>query len=245
MILALLLTFFAGSITVLAPCVLPLLPVIIGGSFTGVTDKKRPFIIAASLSVSIVVFTLLLKVSTSLIGVSPTAWTSLSGGIVIALGVATLFPSLWDKAIGALGLQAKAQATLGSATRKGSAVLTGFALGPVFSSCSPTYVWIIATVLPENTSTGFIHLISYTLGLTIMLLLIGLLGRRWTDKINWLSNPHGFAQKAIGILFILVGLSIISGFDKKLQTYLVERDFLNLQGIEQKLVPEEKQPASQ
>ncbi len=40
--------FIAGVLTVLAPCVLPLLPVIIGGSISGDTkDRRRPFLIAA------------------------------------------------------------------------------------------------------------------------------------------------------------------------------------------------------
>ncbi len=42
--------FIAGILTVLAPCVLPLLPIIIGGSVAGKTyDSKRPVIIALSL----------------------------------------------------------------------------------------------------------------------------------------------------------------------------------------------------
>jgi cytochrome c-type biogenesis protein len=49
--LLLLISFIAGILTVLAPCVLPLLPVIIGGSLSGNTKQKsRPYIIAASLA---------------------------------------------------------------------------------------------------------------------------------------------------------------------------------------------------
>ena len=63
--LLLLISFIAGVLTILAPCVLPLLPVIIGGSISGKTkEKSRPYIIAASLAASLVVFTLLLKLST-------------------------------------------------------------------------------------------------------------------------------------------------------------------------------------
>ena len=60
----------AGLLTVLAPCVLPLLPVILGGSMVREErDRWRPFIIAGSLVASLILFTLLLKASTVLIGV--------------------------------------------------------------------------------------------------------------------------------------------------------------------------------
>ena len=64
--------FFAGMITVFAPCIFALLPVIVGGSISGnVEDKRRPLIITASLAVSLIVFTVLLKATTLFIDISP------------------------------------------------------------------------------------------------------------------------------------------------------------------------------
>src|SRR3954469_13130592 len=92
--------FFAGIITVLAPCVLPLLPIIIGGSVTGdVHDKRRPFIIAASLAISLILFTLLLKATTLLIDIPPELITYASGGIIVGIGILLLFPALYERII--------------------------------------------------------------------------------------------------------------------------------------------------
>lgn len=74
----LLISFFSGILTVLAPCVLPLLPVILGGSLAG-QSKKRPYIIIASLILSLLLFTLLLKASTVLIHVDPIVWDYVAG----------------------------------------------------------------------------------------------------------------------------------------------------------------------
>ena len=65
----------AGVLTTLAPCVLPLLPVIVGGSVVGVPgasrDVRRALVITAGLVGSVLAFTLLLRASTVLLGIDP------------------------------------------------------------------------------------------------------------------------------------------------------------------------------
>lgn len=233
--------FFAGIITVLAPCVLPLLPVIIGGSISGdVQDKRRPFIIAASLAVSLIVFTVLLKATTLLIDVPPSIFVYFSGGILVALGIVFLFPKIYENLILALNLQAKSQQLLGKSSGRGAvigAIITGAALGPVFSSCSPVYAYILATVLPVNFPVAMGYMIAYVTGLSIMLLLIGFLGQKFIRKIKFASDPHGWFNKAIAIVFIVVGLLIVSGYDKKLQTYVSETTPFDFDSLSAQLIP--------
>lgn len=243
MLVTIFLSYLAGLLTVLAPCILPLLPIILGGSFDPRDrDKYRPYIITGSLAVSIFIFTLLLKASTTLLGIDSMVWTLVAGGIVIALGLFMLFPDAWAKLLVKTGLEHRSQSMLGKAnlnkSRTLSAVFTGAALGPVFSSCSPTYAWVIATVLPANTAEGIFYLVIYVLGLATALLAIALLGRKLLSKITWASDPRGWFQRSIAILFIIVGIFLITGWDKDVQAWLVERDYLNLIQLEQQLVPE-------
>jgi len=245
MLLTALLSYVAGLLTVLAPCILPMLPIILGGSLDPEDkDRKRPYIIIASLVTSLIVFTLLLKASTVLIGVDPKIWVYLSGTLVITLGVFMLFPDLWARVIGGVGIEHRSQSLLGKAfqnkNKTVSAILIGAALGPVFTSCSPTYAWVLATVLPSNALLGFFYLLIYCLGVATSLLAIALLGRRLLEKVKWASDPKGWFQRGIAILFILVGLFLITGWDKKTQTWLVQKDYLNLIQLEEKLVPDDK-----
>src|SRR5580704_5992524 len=95
--LLLLISFVAGVLTVLAPCVLPVLPIMVSGSLGGgKNDRLRPYVIAISLALSIIVFTLLLKVSTLLVNLSPSVITYFSGGLLIALGLVAMAPELWE-----------------------------------------------------------------------------------------------------------------------------------------------------
>ncbi len=228
-------------ITVLAPCVLPLLPVIIGGSISGnVNDKRRPFIIVASLAVSLILFTVLLKATTLFIDVPPEVFVYASGGIIVGLGILLLFPSIYEHVIMKLNLQTKSQQLLGEGNGKGpiiGAIITGAALGPVFSSCSPVYAYILATVLPVNFGVAMIAIISYVLGLALMLLLIGFAGQRFIRKIRFASNPKGWFNRTLAIIFIVVGLLIITGYDKKLQTYVSENTIFDFDSLSAKLIP--------
>jgi cytochrome c biogenesis protein CcdA/thiol-disulfide isomerase/thioredoxin len=242
MVVTALLSYIAGLLTALAPCVLPLLPIILGGSLD-LKDKenKRPYIITASLVASLILFTILLKASTVFIGIDPKVWSIGSGILVIILGTFMLFPGIWVQVIGRLGIEHRSQGLLGKAysnkNKTLSAVLTGAALGPVFSSCSPTYAWVIATVLPSNTISGVFYLAIYCSGVATSLLAIALLGRKFLANIKWASNPKGWFQRGIAVLFIIVGIFVVTGLDKKVQTFLVDKDVLNLIKLEQKLVP--------
>lgn len=237
--------FFAGIITVLAPCVLPILPVVIGGSVTGdVKDKRRPYIIAASLAVSLILFTVLLKVTTLFIHVSPDVFTYISGGIIVGLGIVFLFPKLYESVILKFNLQAKSLNLLGKGSGKGAyigPIITGAALGPVFSSCSPVYAYILATVLPANFVAAMIYMIAYVIGLSLMLLLIGFLGQKLVRKLRWASNPRGWFTRTVAVIFIIVGLMVITGYGVKFQTFVADHTPFNFDNISAQLIPNKNQ----
>jgi cytochrome c biogenesis protein CcdA len=231
-------SFLAGVLTIGAPCVLPVLPIIIGGSVSE-ADKKKPYIIIASLSLSLIIFTLLLKASTLLIMVSPKFWAAVSGSIVLVFGIFTLWPHLWEKISDALKLSSTSNALLNQSTQKGGiigSILIGAALGPVFSSCSPTYALIVATVLPQNFLTGLFYITIYVLGLALMLLLIAVFGQRLVAKLKWLADPESKFKKALGALFIIIGLLILTGTEKRIETYLVESGIYNVSQLELNLL---------
>jgi cytochrome c biogenesis protein CcdA len=223
--------FLAGVLTAAAPCVLPLLPVIVGGSMLAGEDGRRPgslrhpLIIVASLAVSIIVFSLLLKATTALLGVPSEVWAYVSGGIVIVLGITLLWPSLWDRLVAATGFQRRANRMMDSSRASSGVkkdVMLGAALGPVFNSCSPTYALIVAVILPTSFGRGFAYLVAYALGLAAILLLISVFGRTVVDRMNWLSDPEGRFRKVVGVAFVVVGVAIILGLDRDFQTWVIE-----------------------
>lgn len=225
--LLLITSLLAGMLTVLAPCVLPLLPVMLGGSL-GQRDWRRPVVIAASLAASVVAFTLLLKASTALIGVPPETWKIISGGIVLLFGLSLVWPEGWDWLANKIGFARRSEHALARAGGDKSlagAALLGAALGPVFSSCSPTYFVIIATVLPVSFAAGIGYLLVYAAGLMLVLAAIGLFGQAATKKLRWAANPRGTFKRILGVLLLAVALAILTGVDKKIETAIIDAGF--------------------
>lgn len=235
----LIISFIAGMLTVLAPCVLPLLPIVIGGSLSDARDRAKPYIITASLVVSVFVFTLLLKASTLVIDIPQSFWTWFSGGILIMLGLMLVFPTLWEHLpINAL-VNRKSQALLAEGSNKKSIwgdVIMGVALGPVFSTCSPTYFVILATVLPSSLVLGLLYLLAYTVGLALMLILIALIGQRLVTKLGGAADPHGWVKRGMGVVILLVGFAIIAGIDKKIEAALLDVGIFDVTQVEQQLL---------
>jgi cytochrome c biogenesis protein CcdA/peroxiredoxin len=222
-----LISFIAGVLTVLAPCVLPLLPVIVGGSLT-TGSMRRAYTICIALGASVIVFTLLLKASTAFINVPQSFWEWFSGGILILFGVVMIFPRLWDNLGFVNLLNRSSNKALAAGYQKNSLwgdMLMGASLGPVFSSCSPTYFVILATVLPASFGMGFLDLLAYAVGLSGFLFIIAALGQRLVDRLGVAINPEGWFRRGIGILFVIVGLGVLTGAEANLEAWLLNRGF--------------------
>ena len=108
-----LLSLISGAVTIFAPCALPMLPIIVGGSLKqDSSPKKRAVIISFSLGASVFLFTMLIKFSSLLLGLSPSFWAKVSGVIIIILGLFNLMPNLWMRATSKLKFMRATEAGL-------------------------------------------------------------------------------------------------------------------------------------
>lgn len=225
----LIISVLAGIFTVLAPCILPLLPVVIGASEEGTRGvSRRALTVIGSLSVSVIVFTLLLKATTLFISIPQSFWTSFSGLVIILVGIAIIFPSFWAKIPYVNKLSLISNKAVGTGYQKKSYkgdVLIGLALGPVFTTCSPTYLFIIATVLPSTFIVGLIYLLGFTFGLALSLLLIAYFGQQIVNKVTAHMQTTGTVKKVFGVLIVLVGIAVLTGFDKKIETLILDSGY--------------------
>ncbi|MBA3789326.1 redoxin family protein [Patescibacteria group bacterium] len=215
-----LIALLAGVLTVISPCVLPLLPIIVGGSLAGGRSIRRILTVTLSLGASVFLFTLLLKVSTAFINVPAAFWSIFSGGLIIIIGLILLFPRLWDKVPFVAKMNLRSNKAMSAGFKKQTFlgdVIVGASLGPVFASCSPTFFILLATVLPVSISAGIADILAYIAGLCFSLIVVSFVGQTIMAKLGIASDPNGWFKRGIGILFIVVGIAIITGFDKILE----------------------------
>jgi cytochrome c-type biogenesis protein len=225
----LLISILAGILTVLAPCIFPLLPIVIGSATAdGKRVSTRSIVVIGSLSLSVVLFSLLLKASTLLIDIPQSFWNTFSGTVIIVVGLAIVFPSVWDRLPFLQKVQELGSKAMGVGFQKknylGDAMI-GLALGPVFTTCSPTYLFIIATILPVGFLVGFIYLLGFTFGLALSLLLIAFFGGQLIKKITAHMDATTRVKKIFGVLIVLVGIAILTGYDKKLEAAILDSGY--------------------
>lgn len=252
----------AGVLTTLAPCVLPLLPVIVGGSVAAPTTNagavptggasvrtaprlaastRRALTVTASLGLSVVAFTLLLRASTALLGIEPMVWNALSGGILVLLGLVMAFPRLWEQVSARLDLQGRSTQRLAAARGVDGttgAVLTGAALGPVFTSCSPLYAYLVVTVVPAEPARGIARLLAYVVGLCGTLLVVALAGARVIRRLGWAADSRSAWRRGLGVVFVLVGVAVLFGLDRDLQAWVIEHSPIRPWELDRGFIPE-------
>jgi peptide methionine sulfoxide reductase msrA/msrB len=235
-----LIAILAGVFTVVAPCILPLLPIVIGASEAGQRHiSRRAITIIGCLSVSVIVFTLLLKATTLLISIPQTFWNIFSGVVIVLVGLVIAFPSLWAKVPFVQKLNVLSNKAVGAGYKEKSYkgdMLIGLALGPVFTTCSPTYLFIIATTLPASFFVGFIYLLGFTFGLALALLLVAYFGQRIANKVSDNMKSTEKIKQVFGILIVIVGLLILTGYDKKIQTLILDSGYGATIQLEDKLI---------
>lgn len=235
-------SLLAGVMTVFAPCVFTFLPVILGAAGSqsqGEKSYKKVFVIIASLAISVFVFSLILKASTALISIPQSYWEILSGGIILLQGILILYPELWTSITEKLGLSnLNANLSKYSSLKSNTGnILTGLALGPIFSSCSPTYGFIIGALLQSTFNVSLIYLLVYIFGLSVVLLAIGLLGQRLVQRLKWGTNPNGTFKRVLAWLFIFLGLIIVAGIHKDIEAFIIQNlPFLDVTRLDSQLL---------
>lgn len=210
-------SLIAGMFSVLAPCVLPVLPVILSASMTH--TYYRSVLIIVSCIGSIFLFTILLKASSLFIGVPTHVWTWIWWLIIIAYGLILIAPDFWTRLrlflwIDRIHLYKWSSTFLGD-------ILLGVSLGPVFTTCSLTYVIIIATIFPVSIRWWIIYTFAYCIGFGVMLILIMIMGRWLIRRMSNRIDPYSIGHKLVGVLLIIMGILIVTGYIKHIQAYLV------------------------
>jgi cytochrome c biogenesis protein CcdA/thiol-disulfide isomerase/thioredoxin len=210
MIILLFFAFLAGIVTILSPCILPVLPIVLSGTLTG--GKRRPLAIVIGFILSFTFFTLFLSIIVRATGLPTDTLRFVAILIIGVFGISLLIPKFqqWTE---------KLFSTIAIAPRATSGLLIGMSLGLVWAPCvGPILASVIALSLTDTvTSTTFFITLAYSMGTAIPMLIILYSGRRLVQKI---PNPL-LLQKLFGVLMISIAIAMYLNLDRKFQTYIL------------------------
>jgi cytochrome c biogenesis protein CcdA len=223
---ALALAFAAGLLSILSPCVLPLVPIVLGAAVAA--HPLGVFALAAGLALSFTGLGLLLALAGFGLGIDADLFRETAAAIMIALGVVLLVPA-WQARLATAGgpVSSWADRRFGGFAGAGLAGQFGIGLllGAVWSPCvGPTLgaASLLASQgrdLPQVALTMMV----FGVGAALPLILLGLLSRATLMAMRARLMSAGKLGKALlGAAFIVIGAAIVSGVDRRIEAVLVD-----------------------
>jgi cytochrome c biogenesis protein CcdA len=220
------LAYLAGALSTLSPCVLPLLPLVIGSA--AAAHRLGPLALGLGLASSFVAVGLFVATIGFSIGIDADVFRITAAALMILLGAVLIVPWLGSRvalAAGPMshwaGQRLAGFSAAGLAGQFGVGVLLGIAwspcVGPTLGAAS--LLASQAKDLPRVAAT----MLLFGLGAASPLLAVGMLSREVMSRARDHLLAAGQRLKAaLGIAFVLIGASIVTGADKRIETALVE-----------------------
>ncbi len=220
------LALLAGLLSTLSPCILPLVPIVIGTAL----GKHRfgPVALAAGLALSFVVIGLFIATIGFTAGLDQELFRSIAAVLLILVGGVLLMPRVQLQlaaAAGPVGNWAQAHAGGFSTNGLGGQFAVGLMLGAVWSPCvGPTLgAASVLAARAENLTVVALTMFAFGIGAALPLLAIGMMSReamaRWRERL--LAAGSG-GKALMGVMLVAIGVLILTGFDKRIETILVE-----------------------
>lgn len=218
--------FLAGIVSILSPCVLPILPIVLGGAAS--EHRRGPLVLAAGLALSFTVIGLFVATIGFSLGLDLGVFRMVAGIILLALGLAMLVPSAGARLATAAGpLSDWTQSRFGGFDRGGLSGQfgVGLLLGAVWSPCvGPTLgAASLMAARGENLGQVGLTMLAFGIGAGLPLAALGALSRERLLGLRERMMAAGQGAKtALGLVVVAVAVLVLTGWDKAIEAALVE-----------------------
>jgi cytochrome c biogenesis protein CcdA len=226
MLVTMFFAFLAGVLSLLSPCVLPLLPIVIGAAAS--QHRLGPLALSGGLALSFTVIGILVATIGFAVGLDESLFRTAAAILLVAIGAILLVPAFQARfALAASPVGAWTESRFGGFSTDGwtGQFGVGLLLGAVWSPCvGPTLgVASLAAARSENLLAIAVTMMAFGLGAAFPLLCLGRLSReallRWRDGMRGASGP---LRQFFGGLLVVAGVLILTGSDKRVEAALVE-----------------------
>lgn len=218
-----LLALLAGLLTVAAPCVLPMLPVVLGASI-GQTSRARPLCIALGFACAFSLVALAFGALSQAAGLSQEWLRDAATAMLLAFGLLMLWPrpfewlsmhmNGWLNRVSALGDRA--------GTGNLGGFVLGMTLGAVWTPCAGPVLGSILTLIATAPKPGHAALLlaCYSAGAALPMLAIAYGGQYASTRVRRLARHAHRMQQGFGVLVVLVALAMYFQYDSVATVWL-------------------------
>ncbi|MBI4054218.1 MAG: cytochrome c biogenesis protein CcdA [Candidatus Doudnabacteria bacterium] len=223
--LELLLAVAAGFLTFAAPCILPVLPIILGAA-VGQSNKTRPLFIVLGFVVVFSAFTFIFGAFSQSLGFDTNTLRAIARVLLLMFGLFLLFPVVFERVVSPLvsRLLKSADPRARPTTGNWNAFVLGGTLGLVWTPCAGPILGVILTLIFQQTelARAAILLVAYAVGAGLPMLALAYGGQYVTTKVRAITRYSGQLQKVFGVLIVLLAVSMFFGYDLEIQRKLLE-----------------------
>ncbi|MBF0478020.1 MAG: cytochrome c biogenesis protein DipZ [Candidatus Omnitrophica bacterium] len=236
-------SFIAGFFTILAPCIWPLLPIVLSVSIG--EGKQRPLGVTFGVMTSFTFFTLSISYLEKFLHLDANLFRLAAVIIIILLGLMMLIPalgSIFETVINRL-LSKFQNKQLKTHNGFSGGYTTGFFIGLLWAPCAGPILAAVATLAAIQAVNLKVVLVTifYISGLGIPLFFLTLAGSKYFAKLRAISKYTGRIQQIFGLVMIIAALLIYTNYDKTLQIKILNHfplygSFLNRIENNQKVI---------
>lgn len=222
-----LLAFLAGVLTILSPCVLPLVPIVFASAHN--RHPLGPVALGAGLAISFTLLGLFISTIGFSLDLDPGLFRTVGAVLLLAVGLVLIVPALehrFELALAPVGSWANSRRM---SEREQSGLLGQFAMGGllgfVWLPCVGPTLGAASVLAAQGRNLGEVGAVmaAFGFGAAVPLGAIGAVSVRTLSRgRRTLMKAGGTARRLLGLATILIGLMILTGADHWLETYLTE-----------------------
>lgn len=224
MVILLFFAFISGLVTILAPCIWPLLPIVLSSAAAG-KSRRRPLGITLGIMLSFGFFTLAISFLVNALHLDTNILRLIAVVVLGFLGLSLLIPQLTqilESVVSGLS------STMGSGLQNTNrdfvgGFVTGLSLGIVWAPCAgPIFASIAALSIMGHVSLELVAIATaYIIGIGIPLFLFTVAGQHILQKSHLITPYTAKIQQAFGLIILLMSLAIYTNYDKLIEAKLL------------------------
>jgi cytochrome c-type biogenesis protein len=208
------LALLAGVLTIASPCVLPVLPILLGTSVER-PDRVRPLFIVAGFILSFASFAMLLGAVSSTVHLAQEALRNTAIALLALAGALRLWPRPYDWLVGRLQQMGKGRVARQAGDSRSGGFVLGMSLGAVWTPCAgPVLASILALVVrAQDLGWSALLLLLFAVGAAVPMLAIIYGGQFVTARVRIVARHAMRLQQVFGVLVIATALAIYLQYD--------------------------------